>query len=203
MPVQPAHVERDPRPVPGHDPKADDHPRMLLGGPQPQLKGHGVVLFHGEGQVQVGVGGGVAGGKHQPAPLGRQAQQPVFPLGAGGERKGERLHRPYLLYKRWDMHTASARKGKGQGMAAWAEAVLCQHYTLPAPPCKRRHRNRGLSAGKKGRPAIHKACVPRSSPKVHFRGGNFVQPEITRICKELILHAKSTTRPIGKAAGYE
>ena len=36
-----------------------------------------------------------------------------------------------------------------------------------------------------------------------FRGGKFGQPEVVRICMELILQAKSTTRPGGKAAGYE
>jgi len=36
-----------------------------------------------------------------------------------------------------------------------------------------------------------------------LRGSKFGQPKVIRICKELILQAKSTTRPVGKAAGYE
>ena len=36
-----------------------------------------------------------------------------------------------------------------------------------------------------------------------LRGSKFGQPEVVRICKELILQAKSTTAPVGKAAGYE
>ncbi len=39
--------------------------------------------------------------------------------------------------------------------------------------------------------------------KATFSESKFGQPEVARICKELILQAKSTTRPGGKAAGYE
>ena len=35
------------------------------------------------------------------------------------------------------------------------------------------------------------------------REGNFGQPEVVRSCKELILQAKSMTRPAGKAGRYE
>ena len=36
-----------------------------------------------------------------------------------------------------------------------------------------------------------------------FRGSKFGQPEVARICKELILQAKSTTREAGKAGLHE
>ena len=56
---------------------------------------------------------------------------------------------------------------------------------------------------KKARPEI---AGPRLSKKwltPLLRGSKFGQPEVARICKELILQAKSTTRPAGKAVGYE
>ncbi len=36
-----------------------------------------------------------------------------------------------------------------------------------------------------------------------FRGSKFGQPEVARICKELILRAKSLTREAGKAGLHE
>ena len=36
-----------------------------------------------------------------------------------------------------------------------------------------------------------------------FRGSKFGQPEVARICKELILQAKSMTREAGKAGLHE
>ena len=36
-----------------------------------------------------------------------------------------------------------------------------------------------------------------------FRGSKFVQPKVARICKELILQAKSMTREAGKAGLHE
>ena len=36
-----------------------------------------------------------------------------------------------------------------------------------------------------------------------LRGSKFGQPEVVRICKELILQAKSTTREAGKAGLHE
>ena len=36
-----------------------------------------------------------------------------------------------------------------------------------------------------------------------FRGSKFGQPEVARICKELIMQAKSMTREAGKAGLHE
>ena len=46
------------------------------------------------------------------------------------------------------------------------------------------------------------AC--RKSGRCHFfEEAKFGQPEVARICKELILQAKSTTREAGKAGLHE
>ena len=51
------------------------------------------------------------------------------------------------------------------------------------------------------RPLPHSVSKKWQTPL--FRESKFGQPEVARICKELILQAKSTTREAGKAGLHE
>ena len=52
-------------------------------------------------------------------------------------------------------------------------------------------------------PAFPRFSVSKKWQMPLFRGSKFGQPEVARICKELILQAKSTTREAGKAGLHE
>ena len=49
----------------------------------------------------------------------------------------------------------------------------------------------------------HPLSVSKKWQTPLFRGSKFGQPEVARICKELILQAKSTTREAGRAGLHE
>ena len=54
--VQPVQVDGDGGIIAGHQAEADDHPGLGLIAPDPQFKGHGMLLHHRQGKVQVPLG---------------------------------------------------------------------------------------------------------------------------------------------------
>ena len=79
MPVQPVQVDGDRGHVPGQQPEADDHPGLGLIAPDPQLKGHGMLLHDRQGKGQV--------------PLGSRSHlRQGDPAASSGQQQGVSLH---------------------------------------------------------------------------------------------------------------
>ena len=79
------------------------------------------------------------------------------------------------------------------------------HHTTSHGPCQCQI-PRGRPSEKKGKAAPLRReplSVSKKWQMPLFRGSKFGQPEVARICKELILQAKSTTREAGKAGLHE